>query len=77
MSEVKTMQGSYLQLDYRNADTVNEELLVNSAKTIALDVGANSGILHIVDQVLEIPTVAVASPSKGTRNPRITPPLQN
>lgn len=60
-SEVKTVQGSYVSLNYVFLGTIDEELRINDARVISIDISANTGIVHLVDQVLQIS----APPSKG------------
>lgn len=43
MSYQKTLEGSYITLDYRNPDTTEEILKVNSATVQSIDVGTNNG----------------------------------
>lgn len=54
-SHFETMQGSDLTLVHTNAGCETASLAVNEALAISIDVGANNGVMHVIDQVLSAP----------------------
>ena len=59
-STVDTLQGSPVMLTFSHPGTDAEILQVNGATVVSADVGTNNGIIHVIDEVLEVPM-----PSKG------------
>ena len=76
-SIVETLQGGYLKLVYSDAGSENASLSVNDgALAIAIDVGTNNGLIHVIDQVLTIPMTmwpTIPPTAPPTTGPTITP----
>ena len=60
LSYAETLQGSLVTLTFTDPGTEKEILKVNDAMVVSIDVGTNNGIIHVIDEVLQIPM-----PSKG------------
>lgn len=60
-SKALTAQGSYVTLNYMQPDTMDAILYVNSAIVIGVNIGSTNGLIHEIDEVLEIPP----APSAG------------
>jgi uncharacterized surface protein with fasciclin (FAS1) repeats len=59
-SKVQSVQGGFVTLNYLYPNTMDEILYVNSAIVIGINVGSINGLIHEIDEVLEIPRVPSA-----------------